>query len=214
MGFYMLYDNHVLYTRNDSMHIKLYFRLKLAHKFEKYFGIMARTVVTPDSLLYVYLRNYDPEFYYPEPYLSYFGYNYHFHLFPTPSLIFHDACLGLLFRFLTDIPLQISFDADLFSSLMPEPDSESGWALESVPQAQDPHWYNMYMLSEYGGSASDDTRSDESVFGSVSGSTRTIASECESDETLPPDAELEYDIDIMSDGCVSEDIDTQADIFD
>ncbi|KAH3720213.1 hypothetical protein DPMN_063109 [Dreissena polymorpha] len=97
---------------------------------------------------------------------------------------------------------------------MPEPDSESGWALESVPQAQDPHWYNVYMLSEYGGSASDDTRSDESVFGSVSGSTRTIASECESDETLPPDAELEYDIDIMSDGCVSDDIDTQAEIFD
>ncbi|KAH3803335.1 hypothetical protein DPMN_131593 [Dreissena polymorpha] len=50
--------------------------------------------------------------------------------------------------------------------------------------------------------------------GSVSGLTKTIASECESDETLPPDAELEYDIDIMSDGCVSEDIDTQAEIFD
>ena len=87
-------------------------------------------------MLYAYLTHYDSEFTVPDPYLHYFGHDYNFHVSPTPSFIFHNTHFGLLFRFLTNIPLQISIDPNLMSSLFPQ-ESDSEPVYLSYPQAQD-----------------------------------------------------------------------------
>ena len=186
---------------------------------------MARTSVTPDSLLFAYLCHYDPEFNVPDPYLHYFGHDYNFHLSPTPSLIFHDAHFGLLFRFLTDIPLQISIDPYLMSSLFP-PEPEPVY-FSSPPQAQD--WIGFDQLYEEIEDGIPDEDSVSNAASSGSDCTPQIESSAlDSDETLPPDSELELDVDVVdiseeesviyiSDDEKSEEedsYDSQADLFD
>jgi hypothetical protein len=169
---------------------------------------MARTTVTPDSLLFVYLLHYDPEFVDPAFILPYFGNNFNFYFSHVCHgyLVFHDARMGLLFRFLTDIPLQISVDPYLVSTLFPpEPESEN----YSVQQAQDPNWY------EYINSFDDDVQSDTPFSSSGSGSTRQLNFDSDSDETQPPDPELEnvVEVDSLSDSVSEDGYDSQEDLF-
>lgn len=73
--------------------------------------------MSPDSLFCFYFRFYSNSHF--APHLSYFSQSDYTYFTDSSRLVFHSARDGLLFRFLTDLPVEISVDPELYSHLFP-----------------------------------------------------------------------------------------------